>query len=194
MIRTDQIGAVPTALLRLLDQDGRVAPEGFMAAFKVKRRQFNEALKRLEIRGYAALNDSGHVHLTAAGLAACARGEVITGGPKGMVKVMPNTFRQRVWAAIRVQRGFTISTVAAAAARDGDGDPRDNATRYVCRLVQAGFVAELPQRQPGTAPSSNGFKQFLLRVNSGPKAPIWRESARTMFDPNTGKDVPCKAD
>lgn len=189
MVDTGKIGAAPTALLRVL-ASGPLSPEGAMENLRLNRRQFNEAFRRLEIRGYAAAAD-GHVSLTPAGASAAERGEVITGGPKGQVKLVRNTFRQRAWRAMRIRKSFTIGEIVADAATEGDVQARDNAARYLCRLGQAGYVAEARQRVPGTIAGSNGFKRYRLVKNTGPFAPVFREAMCAIHDPNLGKDVSC---
>lgn len=157
-------------------------------------RQTTNAARNLDRRGYLLIAKDGQYQLSDAGMVAAADGVTVRSGPRGKVKIMPDTFRQRAWNAIRFRKSFTIGDIVMDAAKTADeGQPNDNAARYLNRLKQAGYIAELARRQPGTAPSSNGFKRYTLRLNTGPLAPVFRAEAGVMFDPNTGEDVPCKA-
>lgn len=190
MIDTRKIGAAPTALLRALG-DGPLTEAEVRARLGINWRQAQGAAARLMARGYLTVAPGRTYMLTDAGQAAAASGEAITGGPKGRVKLIRDTFRERAWRAMRVRRSFTIGDIVADAAGPDEGRPRDNAARYISRLRQAGYVAELPRRQAGTAPSSNGYKRFTLRKNTGPLAPVWRADLGVIFDPNIAGDAPC---
>lgn len=194
MLDTRKIGTVPNLLMVALDQvHGPHSVDGLISGLGINRRQFNEAFRRLQIRGWAALAGPDAVQITPAGIGARERGEFITGGPKGRVKVIPDTFRQRCWAAMKVRRTFTIGEIVADAIRDEDGlgQPRDNAARYIRRLCQAGYVREEPRRIRCGTPGSNGFKRFRLMRSTGMRAPIFSEQRALIHDPNTGEDVPC---
>ncbi|WP_146010353.1 hypothetical protein [Acidimangrovimonas sediminis] len=189
---TGTLGAATTALLRAMADGSDHGVMALQEQLGLNRRQFNNAARRLFLRSYATIVKPGVIRLTNGGKAAASSGEVIRGGPKGQVKIIKDTFRQRAWTAMRVRRCFTIGEIVADASRDGDGDQQDNARRYVSRLSAAGYVAEMPRRVSGTAPGSNGFKRWLIRQDTGPKAPVFRESACAIHDPNTGEDVACK--
>jgi hypothetical protein len=190
MVDTGRIGAAPTALLQALG-GGPLSRAEVQDRLGLNWRQTTNAGRSLLRRGLMAILADGRYRLTDEGRAAADRGDVITGGPKGQVKIERNTFRQRAWAAMRAQRSFTVGAIVAAAATPADHDPRDNAARYISRLRQAGFLAEERRRQPGTAAGSNGFKVYRLVRDPGPKAPIWREGAGCLRDPNSGGDIPC---
>lgn len=189
MVETGKIGAAPTALLRVL-AGGPLSPEVVMENLSLNRRQFNDALRRLQIRGYAIVTDGG-ISLAEAGRLANERGEVISGGAHRQVKRARNTFRQRAWAAMRIRGTFTIGEIVSDATVESDIQARDNAARYLCRLGQAGYVRELRRRVPGTVAGSNGFKRYQLVENTGPLAPVFREYLCAIHDPNLGKDVKC---
>lgn len=189
MVETGKIGAAPTALLRVL-ASGPLSPEVAMENLSLNRRQFNDALRRLQIRGYAIATDDC-IGLAEAGRLANERGEVISGGTHRQVKLARNTFRQRAWAAMRIRGTFTIGEIVSDAAGVSDIQARDNAARYLSRLGQAGYVKELRRRVPGTVAGSNGFKRYQLIENTGPRAPVFREGLCAIHDPNLGKDVPC---
>ena len=112
-------------------------------------------------------------------------------GPTGARRLLRDTFRQRIWAAMRVRRVFSIGDITSDAARGDEATARDNAKRYVRVLVAAGFLTEATRRRPGTALTSNGFKMFRLSRNTGPRAPVFSKTRRMVHDPNTREVVPC---
>ncbi len=190
MGETRKIGAAPTAVLHELGQTGARDDESLMGSLGLNRRQLTDAIRRLQIRGYAVADDSG-IRLTGSGHEAAARGEIIAGGAHGRVKVVRDTLRERAWRAMRVRRVFTIGELVADAAISEEGQPRDNLARYLSRLARAGYVRELPRRLPGIVAGSNGFKRYMLVRDTGPRAPVWREAVGAVHDPNTGEEVPC---
>jgi hypothetical protein len=149
----------------------------------------------LIFRGLVERVETGCYQLTLAGSAAKARGDVITSGPwkpdtAKHRKPVQDTFRQRLWNAIRMSRSFTIGDLVIAAGR-GEKDPENNATWYIRHLRAAGYIAELPVRQKGTRLTSNGFKRWRLLRDTGDKAPVYRPKAKLVHDYNTGEDVAC---
>jgi hypothetical protein len=136
----------------------------------------------------------GCYQLTPEGLAAAAAGEVITSGPKGPGQKVPeyrDTFRQRAWTSMRMQRLFTVPDIVLEAARTEDGNPVDNLQRYLKALAAAGYVRVSPHRVEATAPTSNGYKRFLLHRDTGPRAPVVLSKRPGIHDFNTGEDVLC---
>lgn len=193
MVETAKPGRAATALLQAL-ADGPLSRADIRDRLGLDWRQTTNATRSLIRHGFVELLDGGRCRLTEAGASAVETGTVISGGPKGVVKIVRDTFRERAWRAMRVRKAFTIGDIVADASSDADeGQPRDNAARYISRLKQAGYVRELPRRLPGVSVGSNGFKRFMLVRNTGPRAPIWRESQCAIHDPNTGEDVPCLA-
>lgn len=187
---TRTLGAAATALLNIL-QTGPASRADLVTCMELTPRQVTNAAANLLRRGYLTLCDGVVYQLTEAGLAAAEAGEVIKGGPKGQVKLIKGTIRQRAWCAMRIRRSFTIGELVADAAEPDEGQPRDNIGRFLSRLAQAGYVREQPRRAPGTAIGSNGFKRYSLVRNTGPKAPVFRSELGVIFDPNLGEDVPC---
>lgn len=196
MVETRQIGAAPTALLQALGA-GPMTRKEIQIALGFDWRQTTNAARSLGKRGYLDVLADGRYALSPAGQEAARAGLIITGGPKGQVKVTADTFRERAWRSIRVRKTFTIGEIVADAIRMDSTEPsrpHDNAGRYISRLRQAGYLREQGRRQRGTASGSNGFKQFILLRNTGPRAPIYREALGVIHDPNTGEDIPCRQD
>lgn len=187
-------GAVATALLAALGDGQDHATAALAERLDVKRRQIADAASQLARRGYVLRPDAGRYRISDAGRRALDEGVRITSGPLGPTgarRILRDTFRQRAWAAMRIRRVFTIGEIASDAARHDTEAERDNARRYIAALRAAGYAAEAPRRISGTALTSNGFKQFRLLRNTGPRAPVVSEGRACIHDPNTGEDVPC---
>ncbi len=125
--------------------------------------------------------------LTAAGRAAIEQGATVRSGPKGQRTghlVRRGTVRERAWAAMRIKRKFSIDDLVMLVIRGDEGDIRGNVQQYLYALARAGFVRQLPQREQGTDPTSNGFVRFLLIADRGPLPPAVRATRRCVYDPN----------
>lgn len=190
MAASRKIGEAATALLAAL-ADGPLTRADAKARLGLDWRQMTNAARGLAGRGYLVFQDNGFLGLTRDGQQAAASGLPIRGRGNTRVKIVHDTLRERAWAAMRVRKAFTVGDIVADAQRGDEMRPRDNITRYIARLKAAGFVQEEARRQPGTAIGSNGFKRFRLVRNAGPKAPVFREATTSVFDPNTGLDIPC---
>ena len=92
---------------------------------------------------------------------------------------------------MRLRRRFVLADLVSDAATADDRNPEDNLLRYLRALRRAGYIAELPNRAAGTAPTSNGFKRWMLAKDTGPRAPIILSKVAAIRDQNTGEDVPC---
>ncbi|ARE40879.1 hypothetical protein RGUI_2738 [Rhodovulum sp. P5] len=195
MVRSPDNG-VATRILQALDLssgDGRATDE-LAHALGLSRRQVSRAAALLIRRGLAERLGPGCYRLTGEGRGAAAAGASITSGPTGPTGAVSrpgkDTFRDRAWRSMRQRRAFTVNDILCDAARD-EKNSRNNALSYLGRLRRAGYVRELPRRQSGVAPTSPGFKQFLLVKDTGPLAPVWRSRRGCLHDPNIGEDVPC---
>lgn len=190
-------GTLPTTVLHSLGDGSCQTIDYLVEMLGLSRRQVSDGAAKLVFRGLLERIEAGCYRLTAEGMKAAQAGEIITSGPfrphtVKKPKAFPDTFRQRLWTAMRMSGTFTLGEVAMIAAR-GDSDPENNAAWYLRHLRDAGYVAELRTRQPGTRLTSNGFKRFRLLKDTGMKAPVYRTKTRTLFDYNTGEDLPCKS-
>lgn len=191
-----QQGFLPTTIMNSLKDGACQTIDDLVAGLELTRRQVSDGAAKLIFRGLLERVETGCYQLTPAGLEAVRAGEVIKSGPwrpdtVRVRKPLPDTFRQRLWTAMRMSNTFTIGDVAMIAAREGDESPENNAAWYVRRLRWAGYVAELPVRQQGTRLTSSGFKRYRLMQDTGSNAPVYRPKTRTLFDFNTGEAVPC---
>lgn len=187
-------GAIPTALLQTLEEGKEVTVQQIRDDFGLDRRQAYNAIARLVSRNFLVWVRQGVLQPTAEGLKAVQSGVSFSSGPNGptgKVSRPKNTFRQRAWAAMRIRRHFTIGDIVSDAGQGNEKRETENAMRFIRQLRLAGILGELPKRQPGTAIGSNGFKQFILVKNLGPKAPAFRAAENVVHDFNSGKDLPC---
>lgn len=100
-----------------------------------------------------------------------------------------DTLRQRAWAAMRLTRRFTVPEIVTLAARPEDGAAETHLAKWWPMLMKAGYLAVLPRRAPGSAPTSNGYKCWALIRDTGDIAPLVRSDG-TYYDYNTGEGTP----
>lgn len=146
------------------------------------RRSVVYACSRLVCRGWVDRLEQGCFTLSPEGRRALANGEVITSGPIGPLTVRARrprrrTVRDKMWSAIRITKKFDLARL-----QEITGASAESARRFVGSLARAGYLAEL-RRQPGEAPTSNGFKRWFLVDDPGPVTPILK-SDRRIWDPN----------
>ncbi|PZO64579.1 MAG: hypothetical protein DI498_10850 [Paracoccus denitrificans] len=194
MVDRHHPGKAPTALLDLLKDGSCWTVEDLVATLDLTRRQIVDAASKLFERGYLLRMGLGCYQLTDAGLKAASEGEVITSGPRrphGKLRIVRNTIRDRAWRSMRTRQRFTLAELIADARTATDKAPEDSIGRYLRALRSAGFVAAAPHRLQGSSATSNGFKLWCLKRNTGPKTPVVRSAVSAIHDPNTGEDVPC---
>lgn len=196
MVDRHHPGKAPTALLQALAAGACLTIAQLEEALDLTRRQVSDAASCLLRRDYLMRMGAGCYQLTEAGIAAAAAGEEIKSGPRGPhfgVYQRRGTFRERCWRSMRMHRRFTVQEIVSDAGTEADKGPEDNLRRYLGLLASAGYVKELPRRTEGSAPTSNGFKRWMLARDTGPKAPVALSKVKGMRDLNTGEVVLCKA-
>jgi hypothetical protein len=152
---------------------------------------------KLRKHGLLVKTERGCHKLTRAGRAAIAQGKTLRTGPQGPRNgrvVQKGSLRARAWAAMRIKRRFSIADLAMLAVKGGERDVESNLQRYLKALALCGYVRQLPTRERGIAPTSNGFARWLLLVDTGPLPPVWRASRGKLYDPNTETDIEPAAD
>lgn len=129
---------------------------------------------------------------TAKGRKLIQEGGEVKSGPKpgrrqAVRKTKTDTLQARAWRAILVKKRFTVSEIVAVAAKETDKDPIGSIRRYVNHLSRAGFLTELPRRQPTKTYKKQGEKIFWLRAQHGrlpPRVRKDKDGTPGMFDPN----------
>ncbi len=129
---------------------------------------------------------------TAKGIALILCGGRVAPGPKGPLngqrKTRKETFRARLWTALRMKRKATVPELVEAARRGYEKNAANNAQGFMRQLARAGIVTVLPVRAKGFAPSSPGFGRYALARDLGPKCPL--AGRKHLFDPNSGTKTP----
>lgn len=153
--------------------------------------QVEQACLKLRKHGLLEKTGQGCHSVTDAGMEAMQAGTKLRSGPKGR-HVAPrlganNTIRVKAWRAMRIRTKFSINDLAMLTAEGSEKNIISNLGKYVRALCKAGILVKLPKREAGSALTSNGFVRYWLRPenDTGPKAPIWRVSAKSVYDQNT---------
>ena len=182
---------------QLLTAIGRAAPRdciteaAVLLITELTPRQIEQGILKLRKHGLVEKVEPGCHKLTDAGRAAVQSGARLRSGPRGNgqpgKRIHKDSLRIRVWRAIRIRRKFSIPDLVSLVAEGGERDIESNIRKYLSALTRAGILTELPRREAGTALTSNGYKRWWLTdaKNTGPFAPIWRQGANTVYDPNT---------
>lgn len=165
------------------------------ASLGLTRDQVSNAAALLISRGLVERVDRGCFQLTAAGCEAVGSGVTIESGVTGATRTirrsLRGSIRQRAWNVMKIQRVFTIQSLTTAVATSADGDVAENLRRYCRELCRAGYLSLSSRREPGTAPSSNGFAVYSLMRSTGALAPVFSQKKQAIHDFNTGEDTPC---
>lgn len=158
------------------------------------RKDCARALDVLHRRGLVRRERPGCYLVTAVGVEARQAGVSVTSGPRA-----PHTGRRKsqrkpsardqAWKTIRRLEKFTLDDVIEVG-EIGGRDPHSNLGVYIRALQKAGYLRELRNRAPGSAPTSNGHKRYLLIRDSGPQAPRLSRKRGDLFDPNTEETHP----
>ena len=190
------MSGIATRMMRIRDAlaSREMTTEELAAATGMDRRAVAATVGKLIMRGLAERLEIGRYRLTTAGEKSAARQEILTSGPKrkqtGRRRQPRNTFFQRVWAVMRMQRRFSVPELMQLAASPKErGGSVDSLHRYLRALEQAGYVRRLRSREPGTRPGSNGFVRWILVRDTGPVAPALRVRERQLIDRNTGRVI-----
>ena len=175
-------GSRQMAVARLLEPGPCLTVDEMVERCDLPRRSVAEACAGLVRRGWVDRLEQGCFTLSPEGRRALAAGETIVSGPIGPLTVRARrpkrrTIRDKMWSAIRIARKFDLARLEEIA-----GATAANAQRFVVALARAGYLAEL-RRRPGDAPSSNGFKRWVLIDDPGPAAPTIKADGR-VWDPN----------
>ena len=96
--------------------------------------------------------------------------------------------RERAWWHFRAHSVATIRELLTTHANGTEKAAQDNLYKWVIALETVGILQRLPAKQP--AKQSKGRVVWSLAKDLGPAAPVWRQIAKTVFDPNSGQVFP----
>lgn len=122
---------------------------------------------------------------TEAGAAFAASDEQIKpgkAGPRPRNKTVG--LRERAWWHFRAHTVATIKDLLSTHANGTEKAAQDNLYKWVIALEAVGILKRLPVKQ--AAKQSKGRVVWSLAKDLGPAAPVWRQIAKTVFDPNSG--------
>lgn len=187
--RTTPPGPQAKVLAALAERKVCLTLDELAATLDVPRNRITWGVSRLVTTKYVRRADRGCYEATALGRKAHNEGYHL--GPQrphtGQRPPLQNTLRSRVWTTMRLRKRFTVPDLMENACQGHEKNPYNNILAFLSRLARAGYVRELAGRAPGTAPESNGHKQWLLLNDTGPLPPIIREAS--IFDPNRGEEI-----
>lgn len=160
---------------------------------QLKPKQVESSTSLLQKNGFIKTVDKGCYRITQAGIAALEADKSFKSGPKGEtnVKIHKDSLRVRVWRAIRIRQSFSIPELLPIVIKGSEKDATSNIYKYLTALESAGYLIRMGRKMRGTALTSNGFARWRLDPlkDTGPKAPVWRMSKGTIFDPNRDEEI-----
>lgn len=193
--------AVMAAMHTLVDSTDLVELDGIARVSGLERKQVINACDKLVRHGFLirqTYSDGkvkpGKFRLTGEGRIALEAGANLKSGPKkpsGKARDTAGSLRERVWRLLRIRQKTSVPEVVGLLC-DGEATAKtieattNNVQKYLRALYVTGYLVEM-RREPGTKPTSNGFKRYLLVRDSGPLAPTRRGKDR-MYDPNEERE------
>lgn len=183
-------------LLARLAETGRCETTAELAAaVDLPKPKVSNAACKLIARGCVARRDfAGCYVITGAGRALIESGAQIGPGPRGARagngSSRKNSFRARLWRAIRIKDGqpFSVPELLALADDGSLKTPVNSAQKYISALEKAKVLIRLPRRQRGDSPTSNGFVVWCMpkACSLGPTPPVIKADGR-VYDPNSSR-------
>lgn len=178
--------------LRDADKHDCITKELLVDLTGLPLKQINVFCTKLSSHSLLKMTSKGCYELTESGKQALAAGGRFRSGPKGKessaCRILENTLRVRIWRAMRIRRKFSVPELISLVV-DGteQGDITNNVQKYLGALAKAGYIIEMPRREPGIAIGSNGFKRWWLQdaKDTGPQAPVFKARVKIVYDPNT---------
>lgn len=161
--------------------------------------KYAQTLKRI---GYVSVCDKldaelgtgarGMYFATPAGEAFAATGEEIKPGKTGeRPRKRTAGLRERAWWHFRAHKVATLKELLSTHANGTEKAAHINLYKYIAALESVGIVKRLPCKQP--ARQSKGRVVWSLEKDLGLQAPVWRQIAREIYDPNDDKVYPLPA-
>lgn len=174
---------------------GNATLDGLVFSLGAGRKEIVKAVQVLKRRGLAQTHQvragevsgpaPGTYRLTDTGEAFAESGREINPGQGERPRQKTAGLRERAWWHFRAHK---VASMRELLTTHADGDEKAahiNVYKYLMALERAGILARLPYRAP--ARQSRGMVLWRLARDLGPKAPVWRQVAKTVFDPNSGK-------
>lgn len=129
----------------------------------------------------------GSYALTPAGTEWARAGLAVSPGQGARPRQRTSGLRERAWWHFRAHRIATLKEILTTHAEGGERAAPINLYKYLMALQRAGVLRRSPQRV--ATRQSRGQVQWSLARDLGPKAPVWRQLARVVYDPNSGQTL-----
>ena len=110
--------------------------------------------------------------------------------PNGRPRFKTRGLRQRAWWVLRNRKEVTIEGLLNTLNDGQQKDAPSNLGKYLRALERAGIIKRSAQRVPGTALTSNGHIRYILVIDCGLEAPLWRANKKEVYAPSTGVTYP----
>lgn len=175
---------------------GNCGIAGIAEAIGVTRKAVNHAAQTLKKRGLIETHSErggevsgpatrGQYRMTAFGTAFAASGRQISPGQGERPRRNTAGLRERVWWHFRAHKVASLKELLCTHAEGQERDATSNVYKYLLALERAGILQRAAKRIP--ARQSRGLVVWRLARDLGPQAPVWRQTAQTVYDPNSGR-------
>lgn len=192
---------ISTTVLRLIVAGNQTVGELAEATGK-PRKEIVKAAQVLKFLGYVHVCDAldaefgsgarGMYFATEAGTAFVNSGEEIKPGRPGERPRQRTTgLRERAWWHYRAHKVASLKDLLCTHATGQEKAASVNLYKWLAALESVGILKRLGVKQK--ARQSAGRVLWSLEKDLGPQAPVWRQKAREVFDPNTGEVHPIPA-
>ena len=166
------------------------------AALELPRKTINKAAQTLKGRGLIETHSEaggeisgparrGFYRPTPAGIAVAASGQAITAGQGERPRKKTVGLRERAWWHFRAHKVASLKELLTTHAEGPERDATSNVYKYLLALERAGILQRAAKRIP--ARQCKGLVVWRLAVDLGPQTPVWRQTSKTIYDPNSGK-------
>lgn len=156
-------------------------------------KQVATSTNKLRKHGFMTRTGKGCHKVTPAGKDVVMAGGNLRSGPKGPQQYGQRHrdpgLRQKVWNLLRMGGKRTIDDILMLIVEGSERDARGNVRRYLQALVRADYVRVMPQREAPLNPCSNGCLRYVLMMDTGPQAPVWRATRHSLYDPNIEAEI-----
>lgn len=121
-----------------------------------------------------------------------AGGEIVATKGQTSPRTVTRGLREQAWWVLRNKKEATLDGLLTTIANGHEKDARSNIGKYLRALERAGILRRAKRRVPGDALTSNGHIRYLLEIDCGRDAPVWRAKTQTVYAPSTGESYMCR--
>lgn len=149
-----------------------------------------QVLKRRELISSVTRSDNvrspinrGKYVITELGKYWVAQGLKVSPGQGSRSKIKTNGLVDRVWWQIRNYKMVTVRDILVSHTFTTERSSYIRVLKYLHVLESARIIGRSSRKIP--CHQSNGMIQWYLVRDLGPKAPLWRQKTRCLYDPNS---------